>query len=189
MQQKQNRRCHPGSELHYISTPAFSRRMLGNGPTYSATQRRLVSCPICDTALQQRNLRQHLITQHQVFERPSKRPKSSIPSQQAPNTYNISMPPRTWTSCPVPNCDGRAGTRDSMRVHFAHRHPFDIIIIDEEAPYPDAKGATCLFLCLQQSLTPSLSVVLWSRKKAKASSRNRQHPGTEHILPGWRFRT
>jgi Reverse transcriptase (RNA-dependent DNA polymerase) len=127
---------HPGSELHYISTPAFSRRMLGNGSTYSATQRRLVSCPICETTLQQRNLRQHLISQHQVFERPAKRPKSLVPSQQAPNTYSVSMPPRAWVACPVPNCAGRAGTRDSMRVHFAHRHPFDTIIIEEEGPLP-----------------------------------------------------
>jgi hypothetical protein len=110
--------------------------MLGNGPTYSATQRCMTTCPVCETSVQQRNLRQHLISQHQIFERPSKRPKSSLPSQRAPTTYNISMPPRTWVQCPVPNCDGRASTRDSMRVHFAHRHPFDTIIIDEEGPLP-----------------------------------------------------
>jgi GAGA factor len=63
---------HPGSEIHYISTPAFSRRMLGNGPTYSAYQRRLTICPICEASIQQRNLRQHLVTQHQTYERPSK---------------------------------------------------------------------------------------------------------------------
>jgi hypothetical protein len=110
--------------------------MLGNGPTYSATQCCMTTCPVCETSVQQRNLRQHLISPHQIFERPSKRPKSSLPSQRAPTIYNISMPPRTWVQCPVPNCDGRASTRDSMRVHFAHRHPFDTIIIDEEGPLP-----------------------------------------------------
>jgi hypothetical protein len=127
---------HPGSEIHYISTPAFSRRMLGNGPTYSATQRRITTCPVCETSIQQRNLKQHLITQHQIFERPNKRPKTSLPAQHAPTTYNVSMPPRTWVQCPIPNCDGRAGTRDSMRVHFSHRHPFDTLIIEEEGPLP-----------------------------------------------------
>jgi hypothetical protein len=87
---------HPVSELHYISTPAFSRRMLGVGPTYSATQRRMTRCPVCDTSVQQQNLRQHLITQHQMFERPSKRPKSSLSAQHTTVTYNISMPPGTW---------------------------------------------------------------------------------------------
>jgi hypothetical protein len=127
---------HPGSEIHYISTPAFSRRMLGNGPTYSATQRRITTCPVCEKAMQQRNLRQHLINQHQIFERPKKRPKTSHHAQRTPTTYNVSMPTGTWTQCPVPNCDGRAGTRDSMRVHFNHRHPFDTITIDEEGPLP-----------------------------------------------------
>jgi exonuclease III len=126
---------HPGSELHYISTPAFSRRMLGNGPTYSATQRRVTTCPVCESSMQQRNLRHHLISQHQIFERPKKRPKSSLSAHNAPNSYNVSMP-SGWVTCPVPNCDGRASTRDSMRVHFAHRHPFDTIIINEEGLLP-----------------------------------------------------
>jgi Reverse transcriptase (RNA-dependent DNA polymerase) len=127
---------HPGLELHYISTPAFSRQMLGNGPTYSATQRRITTCPVCEREIQQRNLKQHLINQHQVFERPKKRPKTSLHAQRTPTTYNVSMPSGTWTQCPVPNCDGRAGTPDSMIVHFSHRHPFDTIIIDEEGPLP-----------------------------------------------------
>jgi hypothetical protein len=59
-----------------------------------------------------------------------------MPSQNAPNSNNVSMPPRTWVPCPVPNCYGRARTRDSMRVHFVHRHPFDTLIIDEEGPLP-----------------------------------------------------
>jgi hypothetical protein len=46
------------------------------------------------------------------------------------------MPPRTWAQCPVPHCDGRARTRDSICVHFVHRHPFDNIIINEEGPLP-----------------------------------------------------
>jgi hypothetical protein len=61
---------HPGSEIHYISTPAFSRRMLRVGDLYSATQKRIVTCPLCEKPMQQRTLRKHMISQHQSFERP-----------------------------------------------------------------------------------------------------------------------
>jgi exonuclease III len=147
---------HPGSELHYIATPAFSRRMLGIGPSYSATQRRVISCPVCEASVQQRNLKTHLITQHQIFERPTKRLKSSFPAQRNPASYNVSLPPGTWVACPVPNCDGRASTRDSMRVHFAHRHPFDSIIIDEEGPLPRCERCD-MFVPLSATLSHPLS--------------------------------
>jgi GAGA factor len=147
---------HPGSELHYIATPAFSRRMLGTGPTYSATQSRATTCPICEKTLQQRNLRQHLISQHQTFERPPKRPKTSHSTQHTPNSYSISMPPGSWVPCPVPDCDGRASTRDSMRVHFQHRHPFDIITIEEEGPLPRC-GRCDMFVPLTALISHPLS--------------------------------
>jgi hypothetical protein len=44
-------------------------------------------------------------------------------------------------ACPVPGCAGRAGSRDALRMHFCHRHPYDIIVIDPEGHLP--KCSSC----------------------------------------------
>ena len=43
-------------------------------------------------------------------------------------------------SCPVPGWVGRAGSRDGLRMHFCHRHPFDTIVIVEKGRLPKSRA-------------------------------------------------
>jgi Reverse transcriptase (RNA-dependent DNA polymerase) len=56
---------------HAISTPAFNRRLSGEGRTYASNSRQTTACNICGLVLQRRSLNRHLITQHQTYERPT----------------------------------------------------------------------------------------------------------------------
>jgi hypothetical protein len=82
--------------------------------------------------MQERNLAHHLLRQHNCYQRPQKHRKLLDVISQEPRTYRISLPPDTCVECPVPGCLGSAATRDLMHSHFAHRHPHDIITLQEE---------------------------------------------------------
>jgi hypothetical protein len=47
---------YPRIPLHRISTPAFNRRLSGEGRTYSSNNRQLVACHICGLELQRKPL-------------------------------------------------------------------------------------------------------------------------------------
>lgn len=127
---------HPGNEVHAIASPAFARRLTGIGETYLARKRRMVSCDECGKLVQERNLAKHLVTQHNIYQRPPKRRKILDTISEDPVSYSVDLPPHSIVNCPVVGCNGRAGTRDSMRMHFAHRHPHDTIVIEQEGPLP-----------------------------------------------------
>ena len=127
----------PGELVHAISSPAFSRRLTGEGETCSARKRRLVTCQRCGKQMQEVSLQRHMLSQHNDYQRPSKWAKLLEESTHEPVAYQVSMPVNgVRGECPVPGCVGRATTRCNLRTHFAHRHPFDIITVEEEGLLP-----------------------------------------------------
>jgi hypothetical protein len=126
----------PRISPHRISTPAFNRRLLGEGRTYSSNNRQLVPCDACGLELQQKSLKRHQIQQHQHYKRPNKHTQITQHFYNPTNHYTISMDNTTPTSCPVPNCLGIYNSRISMQTHFQHRHWGDVITINEEGPLP-----------------------------------------------------
>lgn len=127
---------HPGSAVHTISTPAYKRRLTGDGDTYSARKRQVVECPECNKAMQGRSLPQHLLLKHNIFHRPLKRRKLLDVYSLDPVTYRVDLAGRVREPCPVPDCVGGASTGDAMRSHFAFKHPRDVIIIEQEGLLP-----------------------------------------------------
>jgi len=128
---------HNGSLRLQLSTPAYKRRLDDSGDTYTARKRRKVSCPTCHAEVQERYLARHILSRHNDLNRPSKRRKLLEESERLPVRYNAFSPSYRWPlSCPVPDCPGRAGTRDALRKHFCHRHPQDEIDIFPEGYLP-----------------------------------------------------
>jgi hypothetical protein len=83
--------------------------------------------------MQEKSLKRHLLSQHTDFEQPPKCAKVLEMMEQAPATYQDSIPMNgIQTECPVPGCAGRAITHSNLGVHFAHQHPTDIIIVAED---------------------------------------------------------
>lgn len=127
----------PKESYHTVSTPAFDRRLTGDGDSYGTRKRRKIACPHCGKEVQEGHLESHLATQHNIFQRDTKRRKTYDSLHRAPVTYHCSIPTNgIQYECPVPFCNGRASSRYNMRVHFSHRHVQDVLIIDEEGPLP-----------------------------------------------------
>lgn len=125
------------AELHHsISAASYERRMTGIGLTYVERKRQIVECPKCQKQMQQVALQNHLMSVHQEYNRSQRRRDLFEKYQVGPMTYTVSMPTKTGIRCPVPDCIGHADSRTNLRKHFAHRHPIDIIIIEEEGPLP-----------------------------------------------------
>jgi Reverse transcriptase (RNA-dependent DNA polymerase) len=126
----------PTIKTHSISTPAFNRGCTGEGRTYASINREQIPCEVCGKTLQRKSMKRHLLTQHDLYCRPTKRHRVSDIHATAERTYNIYLPNGIPTDCPVPLCTANYKTRDSMRTHFQHRHWKDTIIIEEEGPLP-----------------------------------------------------
>jgi exonuclease III len=127
----------PRELFHAVSTPAYEHRMTGIGDSYGTRKRRKVACPSCGKEVQESHLETHMATQHNTFHRDNKRRKTFDHLNRQPITFYCNMPTKgVRYECPVPFCNGGATTRYNMRVHFAHRHVHDVLIIHEEGPLP-----------------------------------------------------
>jgi hypothetical protein len=62
-----------GHVRHFISTPAYRRKMTGEGDTYLACNRQLTQCPHCQRMVQKRNLHNHMMSMHAKFVHPEQR--------------------------------------------------------------------------------------------------------------------
>ena len=61
-----------------------------------------------------------------------------------PAEYRVSFPKSEKTiECPVVGCRGRATNPANLRVHFAHRHPYDTVVMLEEGSFPYPKCDLC----------------------------------------------
>ena len=125
-----------GTRHHFFrqSSPAFKRRLSGEGEDYSQRRRRAVSCPECGVILQARSLAAHRARAHGVEYQASTPTK--LPCEvEEPQTYEMVFPAQGIPGiCPVEGCGFAAMTRYSMRRHFAYRHHRDSLIIDVEGP-------------------------------------------------------
>jgi len=124
-----------------LSQQAYRRKTTGQGPTYTQRQRTMTTCPKCDKAVQQGSLLNHLKQVHK--ELPDIHPPPTQPqSHETTNTpnrllYITSIPdPTTPSACPVPECATLITSRNGMRSHFNHRHPYTHLIITEEGYLP-----------------------------------------------------
>jgi hypothetical protein len=133
--------AHPKIPNHRIRTPAFNRRLSGEGSTFASNERQLTICSICGTELQRKSLKRHMTTKHNNYSRPQKPSKLSTLFNRPSRTYNIEMNPNPDepTDCPVPLCPGQYKTANIMRTHFNHRHWQDTIIIAHEGPLPQCE--------------------------------------------------
>jgi Reverse transcriptase (RNA-dependent DNA polymerase) len=124
----------PGNLRYRISTPAYNQRMTGVGLTYSATKRQLVQCtePGCNAEVQAGSLRQHMITQHNKYVRPSRRTGVLAQDSAPPAIYHMEYTPNVAMQCPVPNCPGRARGKAPMFNHFGRKHWRDTLIFNGE---------------------------------------------------------
>ena len=158
---------HNGELRLQLSTPAYKRRLSGTGPTHRDLKRCKVTCPHCDKELQEASLGRHVYSQHNSLRRPAKRRRLLQESQRPPVRYHAYSPTyRTPLECPVPGCVGRAKSRDALRNHFCHRHPYDEIVI-----FPEGRLPKCPSCGMQVSATQSH---LNSKRCQKGKARKRK---------------
>ena len=125
--------CFPGYIGGRMLSPAYKRRMTGEGESIRDRQRRRVECPQCGTPLHSGSLLQHMRSLHGLES--VIQPDDAAPAP--PATYRISFPSyMDYVPCPVEGCVGGATTRCKLREHFARRHVQDTIIIREEGRLP-----------------------------------------------------
>ena len=138
----------PGKIRTRLSTAAYSRRADGLQSRKDWEKRR-VKCDKCGVDLAASSLREHLRTQHDIFQ-----------VVELPEEYLEERPARTYRAawsvdgkrlrCPVPGCEGEASTKWNLRRHFRDRHPLDPM---------DAPGEGVLPQCLvcRTQTSPSAS--------------------------------
>jgi len=130
-----------------ISNAAYKRRMTGVSNTYHERKKRQMSCAICDTQLQIRNLHTHYKLHHPMVPVPlADEPPPPI-LYATPVDYIITEPDKhAIMQCPVPECGVPVvGGWYNMRRHFAFRHQTVSVHIIEEGDLP--KCTKCGFQC------------------------------------------
>jgi Reverse transcriptase (RNA-dependent DNA polymerase) len=124
-----------GYVRHSVSTPAYRRRMTGEGDTYSARNRQPTQCPHCPRMVQKCNLRMHMMSMHDKFVRPKQRDQALVQANAPPGTYTAN-PSRREIQCPVPACAVRLkGGTNRLCDHFNRLHWNDSLeIMGENKP-------------------------------------------------------
>jgi hypothetical protein len=132
------------------STPAYKRRMTGEGETHREKKRTRVTCPMCEVTMQEKYLPDHLRYIHsgrrgdaaqndeQEEEKEGEADEADIEEEEEEQeevTYTMSMEHRDGTGA-CPKCSTLIKERYGMRRHFMHRHLNDKIIIEEEGELP-----------------------------------------------------
>jgi hypothetical protein len=102
-----------------------------------------VSCPVCDKALSEGALPNHLLWQH--GQAPHATPDQLPgPFHQEACLYTVNFPLYSQgVDCPVEGCPAVCKTRFLVRRHFTWQHPTQDIHIPEEGPEPLPKCEYC----------------------------------------------
>jgi len=131
-----------------ISETAYKRRMEGVGDTYQERKRARISCPLCETVLQARNLTTHYRVKHPSIPIPHPTDQPST-QNRTPSYYVLSEPDKhAIMQCPVPDCAVEVvGGWYALRRHFYFRHHADDVHIAEEGELPRCRK--CGFQCAQ----------------------------------------
>jgi hypothetical protein len=114
------------------SSPAYRRRWTGEGLSYSATKHRKVSYPVCDKALSEGTLPNHLLQPH--GQAPHATP-DQLPGgfHQEACLYTVNFPLYSQgVDCPMEGCPAVCKTKFLIRRHFAWQHPTQDVHILEE---------------------------------------------------------
>jgi len=123
----------PPTATTTISAPAYKRRMNGEGEMYRERKQARISCPLCDTNLQARNLPTHYRNLHPAAMVPH--PTDIPPTNTAtPNFFLVWEPDKhATTQCPVPECAvDIVGGWYAMCHHFFFRHHHaEVTIVDK----------------------------------------------------------
>jgi len=112
-----------------FSEIGYKRRFFDSSlPNSRARKRAKVMCQLCGKSVCDQYLSLHLRQLH---------PSISIPAAESPYTlpgrsYSISVPRGQKRSCPVSECPYSA-KRTRLSLHFAFRHPQDVLHIEENA--------------------------------------------------------
>ena len=94
---------------------------------------------MCGEDLAASLLRSHLETQHDVHSS-FVLSRDLINENRPPVLYRSALSIATGKyACPVPGCEGTAGTKYGMRRHFGLLHPLDLVELPGEGRYPKCK--------------------------------------------------
>ena len=97
-------------------------------------ERRTVECDQCGMEMQANSLRNHLETQHGVYQ--SRVLNRDLVDDRPSQTYHARHNAATGQYiCPVPNCVGSVTRAWNLRKHFIDRHPKDRVWIPGEGCY------------------------------------------------------
>jgi len=112
--------------------------------TVTATdkKRRHVDCEICGASLAAGSYQSHLETQHDVF-RSMVLQRDIVLDRPAVVYRAIKTLAVGKYLCPVPNCIGEASKKWTLRRHFLHRHPQDLVVLLSERTVPFPRCERC----------------------------------------------
>jgi hypothetical protein len=113
-----------------MSSAAYKRRFDYSLPTYRLHKATKVACELCNHTMTAQYFPYHLRDIHGIST-----PTVAVPPSDPTTamTYVISYPTGVHgIPCPVTGCPAVPVSRERMREHFSYRHPFDIIMINEE---------------------------------------------------------
>ena len=130
--------CHPCKVPGQMSLGAYKRRTTGTGPTFWEQQWRIMDCPKCGVEVTVGLLLTHRQIQNDVGLVGPGIPPPPSPPRKA-QTYRVSFPKCLLRlRCTVKWHLIVASDRTMLRVHFAHRHAQDTIVIleDRKQTYP-----------------------------------------------------
>ena len=137
MQGKPKQVCVKIPRVNRESTPAFERRVTGEGLRHSGRKRQRLQCPLCPKSLQKGSIRAHLLRVHGVHPDTVAALDTPCSLRQPPIDHQVSFPlSRGEVPCPVEGCPFNATSRTELRKHFMIRHPIDSLVVLEEGPLP-----------------------------------------------------
>jgi hypothetical protein len=126
--------CVPGKIRTCLSGDVYNNSRAGLMARDEWHHRR-VECDICGENLSAASLTSHLETRHDVF-------RSKVLQRDLGRDHTEAVFKATESAsngryyCPVPGCEGWAGTKWNLRWHFSMRHPLDLVNIPGEGIYP-----------------------------------------------------
>jgi hypothetical protein len=133
------------------STPAYKRRMTGEGERHRKKKRTQGTCSMCKATMQEKYLPDHTFgtstlaygttldseEEGKEEEKEGEADEAVVEEEedQEEVTYTMSTE-GTYSTGECPKCSIRIKDRFGMRLHFIHRHLNDKIIIEEEGELP-----------------------------------------------------
>lgn len=100
--------CAPHPSVTRIWTPAYKRRMGGDGATdftYPERKRQQIECDVCQARIQARSIARHKRIKHGIDISTSSNQTTPLHLSNHGTTYKLSMPDyKQPGQCPVPTC-------------------------------------------------------------------------------------